>query len=69
MISRNYYEEGSENANANILKLNTEEHLIFDEFTEMVSSYEAGQINNGNVIFLDAPGGMGKTFLIKTILS
>ena len=49
------HEEESENANANILKLSKEQRLIFDEFTEIVNKYEAGQINNEDVIFLDAP--------------
>ena len=35
----------------------------------MVNNYEAGQINNENVISLDAPGGTHKTFPRNTSLS
>ena len=49
--------------------LNPEQHLLCEEFKEMVHNYEAGEIIRQNVIFLDVSGGTGKTFLINTILS
>ena len=42
--------------------LNVEQKEVFDKFLEMIDA------ENGDVIFLDAPGGMGKTFLLKFIL-
>ena len=42
--------------------LNVEQKEVFDTFLELID------VGNGGVIFLDAPGGMGKTFLLNFIL-
>ena len=62
-------EEEAESANNNIARLNNEQNIVFKEFTEMIADYEAGEQINENIIFLDDPGGTGKTFLINTMLA
>ena len=42
--------------------LNLEQKEVFDKFLELIDA------ENGGVIFLDAPGGTGKTFLLNFIL-
>ena len=47
----------------NLAKLNPEQRLAFDNFRQRVTTQSTG------ILFLDAPGGTGKTFVIKLILA
>ncbi|GFQ70200.1 ATP-dependent DNA helicase [Trichonephila clavata] len=48
---------------SNILKLTCEQKGIYDRIMQMIND------GVGGTFFLDAPGGNGKTFLIKLILA
>ena len=56
-------------ANDNIRLMNQDQLSVFNEFTDIIERYEMGLTNDTNLIFLDAPGGTGKTYVINTILS
>jgi len=43
--------------------LTTDQQQVYDYFCAMVDR------NEGGILFLDAPGGTGKTFLINLILA
>ncbi|XP_071573939.1 uncharacterized protein [Temnothorax nylanderi] len=47
----------------NEVKLNTEQKMVYDEIINSVED------NKGNIYFIDAPGGTGKTFVISLILA
>ena len=47
----------------NISKLTSEQKVIYDKIMHCVEN------NVGEIFFLDAPGGTGKTFVIKWILA
>ena len=55
-------QQGDTESTTTIDDLNVEQKEVFHKFLEMI---DAG---NGGVIFLDAPGGTGKTFLLNFIL-
>ncbi|XP_071577583.1 ATP-dependent DNA helicase pif1-like [Temnothorax nylanderi] len=47
----------------NEVKLNTEQKMVYDEIINSVEDHK------GNIYFIDAPGGTGKTFVISLILA
>ena len=53
----------SESVNLNITKLNSEQSQVYTEVMKSIDS------NSGQLFFLDAPGGTGKTFLINLLLA
>ena len=51
---------------ANHPKLNEDQRFVFDYITGLIRVSEKG---SGKLIFLDAPGGTGKTFTLNVIIS
>ncbi|XP_029657951.1 ATP-dependent DNA helicase PIF2-like [Octopus sinensis] len=49
--------------NANIHMLNNDQRIIFENIQQRIDR------NEGDLIFIDAPGGTGKTFLLNILLS
>ena len=46
-----------------------EQSTIFRDFISIVVNHENSILNDKNMLFLDAPGGTGKTFVINSILA
>ena len=59
-----------ENYNSSYDLLNEDQKVIFDTITTSIDTGngENSLIRNNNMYFIDAPGGTGKTFLIKVLL-
>lgn len=53
------------------LSLTDGQRTVYNKFMDMVIEYEQGRGGNitNNIMFLDAPGGTGKTFLVNLILA
>ena len=67
---KNYNQEQQRNlAEHNISMMTTEQLTVFNEFIRIIHDHAHGNINNQNLLFIDAPGGSGKTFVIYSILS
>ena len=59
------YNQGEQRAYVehNLLLLTSDQREVYDSFCSMITG------NDGGTLFLDAPGGTGKTFLINFILA
>ena len=52
----------------NIGKLNSNQEITFNKIKDLIDNYENNCLDDGsNLIFLDAPGGTGKTFIFNFI--
>ena len=59
------YNQGEQQAYVehNVPLLTADQREVYDSFCSMIKS------NKGGILFLEAPGGTGKTFLINLILA
>ena len=72
--SLDYYIEGtydSEKCNQraieNITKMNDEQKQVYDGIINIINDEERALMPKGRCIFINAPGGTGKSFILKTI--
>jgi hypothetical protein len=52
----------------NFAKMTEEQQAVFTEFIDLVDSCWLGLPNERNMLFLSAPGGTGKTFVLNSLL-
>ena len=62
-------EDQAQIANDHQQLLTPEQNAVYVAILQMIDNFELGLPLDYNLIFLDAPGGTGKTFLINTILA
>jgi predicted ATPase len=71
-LSREYFREVDYDQELLVTETDNLQQQLTDDQREVYNSFfellERGSINNRNIIFLDAPGGTGKSFVINAIL-
>ncbi|KAL8616951.1 hypothetical protein ACOMHN_041869 [Nucella lapillus] len=74
-VSREYHQQTNYNKSElkttvedQLCKLTPDQRSVFDDFMKMVENIEDNSCRQ-NMMFVDAPGGTGKTFIINLILA